>query len=144
MKPDVYFNVGKYAAKYGLKAAAEVALFEASNVYAMKDLVEKERIDCDFILTRAVDATLDPQLAKESIAAYHNLVQDGGIETLKDVQYYTQRDAEGVRTSRFLCCPDHIDDVLTRYRVSKEHYALSALQRVQFGHTKWLCIFSIS
>jgi hypothetical protein len=96
LKPDIYFNVSKYAAKYGSAAAAEVALFEASQVYAMKRLVENEKIDCDFILTRGVDATLDAQLAKDTIAAYGKLVEEDIFEEIKDVQLHTQRDAEGV------------------------------------------------
>lgn len=91
----MYFNVGKYAAKYGAEAAAEVARFEASQVYAVKDLVEKENIDCDFVLTRAIDATIDPVLARESEEAYH-LLKKAGIASLQDVMYSSKKDAEGV------------------------------------------------
>jgi hypothetical protein len=65
----------------------------------MKKLVEKEKIDCDFILTRAVDATVDAQIAKESIAAYTKLAEEGAVEAINDVQYYSQKDAEGVSSS---------------------------------------------
>jgi hypothetical protein len=92
----LYFNVSKYATKYSVAAAAEVALFEASQVLAMKRLVEKEKIDCDFVLTRGVDATVDAQLAKETIEAYHKLVGENAFEAIENVQLFTHKDAEGV------------------------------------------------
>lgn len=95
LKPDVYFNVGKYAAKYGVEAAVEVARFEASQVFAVKDLVEEEQIDCDFVLTRAIDATFDPELARESEEAYYQL-KKLGVAALDDVQFTAKKDAEGV------------------------------------------------
>jgi hypothetical protein len=100
LKPDVYFNVGKYSAKYGAAAAAEVARFEASQVFAVKRLVEKEKIDCDFLLTRAIDATLDPELARESEESYYQL-KKAGVAALDDVQFTPKKDAEGVSLLMF-------------------------------------------
>jgi hypothetical protein len=62
----------------------------------MKRLVEKESIDCDFVLTRGVDATVDAQLARETIAAYHKLVKENAVQAIQDVQLFTEKDAEGV------------------------------------------------
>lgn len=98
LKPDVYLNLPKHIKKYGVKAAVEVAKFEASQVHAVKELVETENIDCDFVLTRACDATLDEQLAKEIEAAYAELVKSG-VADLKDVQFTPRKDAERVRLS---------------------------------------------
>ncbi|KAL2833328.1 FAD dependent oxidoreductase superfamily [Aspergillus cavernicola] len=93
MKPDVYYNVPKYIEKYGVRAAVDVARFEASQVYAVKELVEKEKIDCDFVLTRACDATLDPKLARDTHRAFTQLVKSG-VADLKDVFYAHGKDAE--------------------------------------------------
>ncbi|KAH8885263.1 FAD dependent oxidoreductase [Thozetella sp. PMI_491] len=95
LKPDVYFNVPKYIKKYGVRAAVDVANFEASQVHAVKELVEKEKIDCEFTLTRACDATLDPALAAETEQAFTELVKSG-VANLKDVHYTPQKDAERV------------------------------------------------
>jgi hypothetical protein len=65
-------------------------------VFAVKDLVEREKIDCDFTLTRACDATLHEGLAKETEDAF-KLLQKSGVANLKDVQYTSRKDAERVR-----------------------------------------------
>ncbi|KAK8038305.1 Gamma-glutamylputrescine oxidoreductase [Apiospora phragmitis] len=93
VKPDVYFNVPKYIKKYGVKAAVEVAAYEASQVFAVKELVEKENIDCDFVMTRACDATLDPVMAKDSHEAFIEL-RKSGVAGLKDVYHAYGKDAE--------------------------------------------------
>ncbi|KAK8258251.1 FAD dependent oxidoreductase-domain-containing protein [Phyllosticta capitalensis] len=74
LKPDVYFQVPKYTALFGAEAANEVAAFESSQVYAVKELVEKEKIDCDFTLTRAVDVCLDAEHAAKCKAEFEQLV----------------------------------------------------------------------
>ncbi|KAH8846411.1 hypothetical protein MCOR27_008192 [Pyricularia oryzae] len=95
IKPDVYFNVGKYASLYGMEAAAEMARFEAEHVYAVKDLIETEGLDCDFHLTRAVDVCLDADHARETEAAYRELVK-AGVADLRDVDFTPKPDAERV------------------------------------------------
>ncbi|KAI0153942.1 FAD dependent oxidoreductase [Pestalotiopsis sp. NC0098] len=95
LKPDVYFGLPKHIKKYGAKAVVEVANFEASQVYAVKELVEKEKIDCDFTLTRACDATVDEGLARETEEAHMQLAASG-VANLKDVHYTGRKDAERV------------------------------------------------
>ncbi|KAF4426427.1 Gamma-glutamylputrescine oxidoreductase [Colletotrichum fructicola] len=95
LKPDVYFNIPKYIEKYGVDAAVEVANFEASQVFAVKELVEKEKIDCDFTLTRTCDATLNEGLATATEEAFAKLVESG-VANLKDVHYTPRARAEMV------------------------------------------------
>ena len=95
VKPDTYFNVPKYAEMFGLEEAAKLAAFEASNVRAVKDLVEREGLDCDFHLTRAVDVYLDAQHARQTEAAYRKLIEPGAVD-LSDVQLVPESDAERV------------------------------------------------
>lgn len=95
VKPDTYFNVPKYAEMFGLEEAAQLAAFEASNVRAVKDLVEREGLDCDFHLTRAVDVYLDAQHARQTEAAYRKLIKSGAVD-LSDVQLVPASDAERV------------------------------------------------
>ncbi|TLD15245.1 hypothetical protein PspLS_10676 [Pyricularia sp. CBS 133598] len=104
VKPDVYFNVGKYASLYGMEAAAEMARFEAEHVYAVKDLIEAEGLDCDFHLTRAMDVCLDAEHARETEAAYRELVK-ADVADLRDVDFTPKQDAEkisGVKGAQ--CC----------------------------------------
>lgn len=95
VKPDTYFNVTKYTKLFGARAAAELVAFEASHVLAVKELVEREGLDCDFQLTRAVDVYLDPTHAKDTEAAYRNLVKAGEVD-LRDVAFTPKKDAERV------------------------------------------------
>ena len=106
LKPDVYFNVPKYIKRFGVKAAVEVADFEAKQVLAVKELVERENIDCDFTLTRACDVILHEELARETEAAHTQLVKSG-VANVRDVHYTPRKYAERVSFSsniRFLLC----------------------------------------
>ncbi|KAK2757158.1 FAD dependent oxidoreductase superfamily protein [Colletotrichum kahawae] len=53
-----------------------MAVFEMSHVQAIKDLVEKEKIDCDFVLTRAYDVILDPKLVEKTKKEFDQLVEE--------------------------------------------------------------------
>lgn len=101
MKPDTYFNVPKYTKLYGPEMAAKLAVFESSQVLAVKELVEREQIDCDFHLTRTIDVYLDAQVAKDTEAAYRGLLKAGVVD-LKDVAFTSKSDAERV-CLLFLC-----------------------------------------
>jgi hypothetical protein len=95
VKPDMYFNVSKYTSMFGAAAAAELAAFEASNVYAVKKLVETEGLDCDFQLTRSLDVYLDKRHAEETEAAWRKLKSDG-VADMSDVAFIPENDAERV------------------------------------------------
>lgn len=92
----MYYNILKYTKKYGAENAAAFARFEAQNVLAVKELVEREKIDCDFVLTRALDVYLDDAHAQATHAAYQEL-RKIGVANLADVQYLAGPDAEAVR-----------------------------------------------
>ncbi|KAH7025170.1 FAD dependent oxidoreductase [Microdochium trichocladiopsis] len=103
VKPDVYFNVPKYIRKHGVKAAVEVANFEASQLRAVKELVEREKIDCEFTLTRACDVILHEAQAKEAEEAHEQLVKSG-VADLRDVQYTSRKHAERVSGVKGALC----------------------------------------
>ncbi|KAH7137384.1 FAD dependent oxidoreductase [Dactylonectria estremocensis] len=73
LKPDSYNAISAYASEYGIEAAAEVANFESENVKAVTEYIRREKVDCDFVLTRAVDVQL---------SAKHQTQIQGGYETL--------------------------------------------------------------
>jgi hypothetical protein len=95
LKPDVYFNLPKHIKKFGSQAAADVARFEASHVLAVKTLVEQEKIDCDFVLTRACDVILDETLARETESAF-SILSQSGVADLTDIHFTGQKYAERV------------------------------------------------
>jgi hypothetical protein len=49
MKPDRYDNMPKYTELFGAEAIASIASYEASQVYAVKEPVEQEGINCAVI-----------------------------------------------------------------------------------------------
>ncbi|ETN36629.1 uncharacterized protein HMPREF1541_08907 [Cyphellophora europaea CBS 101466] len=95
VKPDTYAGITRYASLYGVKEAAALQKFESSQVHLVKQLVEKEGLDCDFHLTRGVDAILDADLAEKRTKEYKQLVKDGVVD-MKDVAYTPKKDAERV------------------------------------------------
>ncbi|KAH8885851.1 nucleotide-binding domain-containing protein [Thozetella sp. PMI_491] len=104
VKPIVYFAFPRQAAIYGDKVANEIAEFQLQHVLAVKDLVEKENIDCDFQLTRACDVFLDQAYADQVTASF-NKIKASGATCVRQVQYTGPRDAEqisGVKGAK--CC----------------------------------------
>lgn len=95
IKPDVYYNILKYSKVYGSAQAAAFAKFEAKNVLAVKQLVEDENIDCDFVLSRALDVYLNDAHARETKEAYRELVRLGAAD-VADIHYTEGRNAEKV------------------------------------------------
>lgn len=81
MKPDIYNFIASLAADYGVDAAAEVAEFEAKHVHAFKDFVEKENIDCDYIVTQAIDVQFDREHCRKLKDGFQRLVADGCATT---------------------------------------------------------------
>jgi hypothetical protein len=101
VKPDGFLNVQRTAKIYGAEAAAELAKFEAAHVYAVKDLVERECLDCDFNVTRALDVFLDPKHAKQTEEAYRELVKANVVD-LHDIAFTPKKDAERVKHLVFI------------------------------------------
>lgn len=95
MKPNLYFAYPRFAALYGAEVANEVAGFQLSHVLTVKDLVDKEQIDCDFQLTGACDAMVD-QSHVDQVTASFNKIKASGAGCVREVQYIGPRDAEQV------------------------------------------------
>ncbi|VUC29997.1 unnamed protein product [Clonostachys rosea] len=95
VKPIVYFAYGRQERIYGHEVANQIAEFQLSHVLAVKDLVEKENIDCDFHLTRAVDVFTDQAYA-DKITAIFNTMKSRGASVLRQVEYVGPKDAEQI------------------------------------------------
>ncbi|GKU09364.1 unnamed protein product, partial [Fusarium langsethiae] len=61
LKPDVYNLCSGMAEKHGVDAAAEIAEFELANLEAVKDYIIDNNVDCDFMMTQAVDVQLSEE-----------------------------------------------------------------------------------
>jgi glycine/D-amino acid oxidase-like deaminating enzyme len=97
VKPDTYSDIPKFAKLLGVEAASQLAVFEASHVQAVKELVETEDLDCDFHMTRALDVYLDSAHANEVQSTYKSLYKLGTVN-LRDVTVTSGKDAERVST----------------------------------------------
>lgn len=95
VKPDGYHAIARYAEIYGLQAATEVADFERANVEAVTKYVTEEKVDCDFVLTRAIDVQLSDSLSDRIKREYKSLV-DAGLTTAKETFAIPDKHAERV------------------------------------------------
>lgn len=96
LKPDTYYSAAESYRKYGAEAADEVIKFESQQVMDVKRLVERENIDCDFELTRAIDVFTDQQTANLVLKA-HKEMKSKGVRFPDDLQVIAdQKRAERV------------------------------------------------
>lgn len=77
LKPDSYNAISRLASEYGVEAAAEVANFEYANVEAVARFIRDEKVDCDFVLTRAIDVQFSDRHQDKLEAGYKSLLENG-------------------------------------------------------------------
>lgn len=94
-KADIYFSIPKHTEMYGAEAAVELAKFELDHVFAIKELVDKENIDCDFLLSRYCDVSLDEEYGLQTKASFDRTVKTHQ-ELVRDVIYADANTAERV------------------------------------------------
>jgi glycine/D-amino acid oxidase-like deaminating enzyme len=85
LKPDPHNRPASLLAKHGVATAASCAIFEFEVLKAVKTVIEEEKIDCDFVLTRAVDALMSDSIRDKMINAVQVLRQCG-VKAMDDVQ----------------------------------------------------------
>lgn len=95
MKPDLYSRPSILIKSHGVEAAAEWAAFEAENLKAVKKIIEDEGIDCDFVLTRAVDALMTDAAYRKTKAAVE-LLRKAEVPGIDDLYVATSVEAERV------------------------------------------------
>lgn len=62
--------------------------------------MQTENIDCDFVLTKAVDVQLNPRECRNIKASFDQL-PGLGVESARRVDFYGQTDAEEVSSTEF-------------------------------------------
>ncbi|KAJ5784051.1 uncharacterized protein N7518_009728 [Penicillium psychrosexuale] len=93
MKPDVYNGIASLAVDHGVEAAAEVAAFEAKHISFLKEFVEREKIDCEYTVTKAIDVQLSRSYSATLKKAYDGLIEKGCEATTK-AKYIPRNEAE--------------------------------------------------
>jgi hypothetical protein len=104
LKPDPYNRPANLLATYGIGAAAEAAEFEAKNLAAVKNAIEKEGVDCDFVYTRAVDALMSDDILNK-IKSGVDALRQKGVSVMQDVYFAQGAEAEQVSNIRLLLDP---------------------------------------
>ncbi|KLJ13115.1 hypothetical protein EMPG_09430 [Blastomyces silverae] len=94
IRPSPVLPIMKHADKDGLEAASELSNFEAEHIPAIRDVIEKEGIECDFTMTRSFEVFLQEDHCKKVEKAFNELVKSG-VSLRQDVQY-TSKNAERV------------------------------------------------
>ncbi|CAI7641217.1 unnamed protein product [Penicillium glandicola] len=95
LRPDMYTPMTRAINRGGVERALEVIEFEIAHIHAVKALIEKEQIDCDFTLTRSIDTWSNEEAARKAKDLYDSLVARG-LEYMKDVFFVLGKDAEGI------------------------------------------------
>ncbi|WYZ35507.1 hypothetical protein EsH8_X_000154 [Colletotrichum jinshuiense] len=93
LKPDPYNRPTSLVTTHGIEAAAECAEFEAKNLPAVKRAIEAEGIECDFVLTRAVDALMSDAICHRMKSGVE-LLRKNGVSVMNDVYYADGAEAE--------------------------------------------------
>lgn len=74
LKPYCHRMYLDYEAAHGQFVAAQVVNFEVDHLYKIKQIVEKEEIDCDFVLTRACDVYRDSKRIENDLKAFDKMM----------------------------------------------------------------------
>lgn len=75
-------HITKVLDEYGKDAAVEIAEFHIKQIYAMKEVVDREALDCDFLLTRSFDVFMNDGQATREENEVKRLC-DAGIDVVK-------------------------------------------------------------
>ncbi|USW55838.1 Putative FAD dependent oxidoreductase, FAD/NAD(P)-binding domain superfamily [Septoria linicola] len=95
LRPDLYGHIPKYIERNGLEAAVELAEFEIAHVPAIKEFVEEEGIDCDFVLARSVDVWSNQEAADAAQKVYEQM-SSRSLPYMRDVFFKHGPEAETI------------------------------------------------
>jgi len=96
LKPDPIYRASSVLENHRKEFAEHVSSFEACHIDAIKDMVVREGIDCDFETTKVHDVYFYDAGRNQTKATLARLV-NAGISTAKDVRYRSGTEAEEVR-----------------------------------------------
>lgn len=82
-------------ARWGIEEAKEVANFHHRQINALKEVVERENIDCDFLLTRSFDVFMQQDESEKQSEKIAQL-RDAGFECIPDIDVIPEAHVEAV------------------------------------------------
>lgn len=91
----VHANIEKVTKEASPEAAKELSQFQASQVYAMKHIADKEKLDCDALLTRCLETSVYQPQADEQKRVYESQIE-GGLDFIDDVNHVPPKYVEEV------------------------------------------------
>ncbi|KAL1311807.1 hypothetical protein AAFC00_001887 [Neodothiora populina] len=95
VRPDLYGHIPHYIERDGLDKGVELAEFEIANLAALKEVVQKENIDCDFRLTRVTDVWCNEESVAMVKGVYDAMVSHN-LDYMNDVQVIAGEDTPGI------------------------------------------------
>ncbi|PYH92282.1 FAD dependent oxidoreductase superfamily [Aspergillus ellipticus CBS 707.79] len=93
LRPDMYGHALRSIERD--ERGLEVPEFEVATMHVIKALIEREKIDCDFTLTRSIDVWCNEEAAVQAKGVY-DLLLSKNLEYMKDVFFALGPDAEGI------------------------------------------------
>lgn len=95
LKPDPIYRAANVIETHGTEVAEHVSSFEARHADVIRNLVQRERIDCDFEETKVHDVCFYGAGRDQTKATLAKLVK-ANITTAKGVKYHSGTEAEEV------------------------------------------------
>ncbi|EGD94632.1 FAD dependent oxidoreductase [Trichophyton tonsurans CBS 112818] len=90
LRPEMYGHASKFISRHGVEAAAEIVKYEISHLQILADVIEREKIDCDFTLTRSLDIYFDQDVMDKVRRGVEPLISD----SYQQGKYAFMKDAE--------------------------------------------------
>lgn len=122
------------AEKHGVEAASEIAEFEKANVNAVSTYIRSFDVDCDFVLTRAIDVQLSEKHNEALKRRYDGFITAGG-QIAKEATYVDGEDAERVRRNSMNEMIEEMLIVRCSSLASKAQRVRIITQQAMCGHT---------
>lgn len=94
LKPDYYREYLSFEKRYGKEDAAAIGNFEYNHISALKKVIEENKIDCDFVLTRACNVHLTESAVKGCLKGIEALKKNPFTKVLDDIQLIEGKNAE--------------------------------------------------
>ncbi|OAL74950.1 FAD dependent oxidoreductase [Trichophyton violaceum] len=76
IRPEMYGHASRFISRHGVEATAEIVKYEISHLRIIADVIEREKIDCDFTLTRSLDVYFDKDVMDKVLRGVEPLLSD--------------------------------------------------------------------
>ncbi|KAG7795737.1 hypothetical protein KL944_005228 [Ogataea haglerorum] len=87
-KPSFYSSSISHTEKYGQKACADITNFEMAHLKELREVLEKEKLECEYIVTRGCDVYTSEKGAQKAIANFHHMMENPYVENKHEFQLH--------------------------------------------------------